>query len=125
MVVTWLHVGILACLAVGLAFAAGPLAGSVLLAPRATGGDLAMAYECGMVPHGPAWVRFGVNFALYAMLFLAFDVDVLYLFPVAVVYPQTEGLVPFFEVLLFLGVLGAGVVYFWRKGVFSWPRRLV
>ena len=124
MILTWLHLAIVIFLIAGLAFAGGPLIGSLLLAPKARGGDMAMAYECGVPPHGSPWARFGVNYYLYAMLFLAFDVDVLYLFPVAVYYHQAEGLIPFVKVFIFVFVLALGVVYFWRKGVFTWPRRL-
>ena len=124
MVFTWLHVAVLAFLAAGLAFAGGPLVGSLLLAPRARGGDMGMAYECGMVPYGPSTVKFSINYAIYALLFLAFDVDVLYLFPVAVYYPLAQGLVAFVKVFIFLAVLGLGVAYFWSKGVFTWPRKV-
>ncbi len=124
MVFTWLHAAIIVFFIAGLAFAGGPLLGSVLLAPKARGGDLALPYECGMVPHGASWMRFGINYYVYALLFLAFDVDVLYLFPVAAYYPHAEGLVPVIKVFIFLAVLALGVLYFWRKGVFTWPKRV-
>jgi NADH-quinone oxidoreductase subunit A len=123
MVFTWLNFAILACLLMGIMFAGAPLIGSLLLAPRARGGDLGMPYECGMRPYGSSWVRFGINYYFYALLFLAFDVDVLYLFPVAAYYPASEGVLPLVKVFIFLAALAAGCIYFWKKGVFEWPRR--
>ncbi len=125
MVFTWLNVGILVFLVAGLLFGAGPLLGSLLFAPRMSGGDARMPYECGMTPHGSSWKQFGVNYYVYALLFLAFDVDVLYLFPVAAWYRDSQGWLPFVKIFLFLFILAVGVVYFWRKGVFSWPRRIM
>lgn len=124
MVFTWLHAAIILFFITGIAFAGGPLIGSLLIAPKAQGGDLAMPYECGMVPHGASWMRFGINYYVYALLFLAFDVDVLYLFPVAAYYPHAEGLAPVIKLFIFLAVLSLGVIYFWRKGVFTWPKRV-
>ena len=121
---SWLSLAILLFLGAGVAFGAAPLIAACLLAPRSRGGDLGMPYECGMPPHGPARVRFGINYYFYALLFLAFDVDVLYLFPVAATYRESLGWSVFWEFLLFLGILGLAVVYFWRKGVFTWPRRV-
>ncbi len=124
MQVDWLALAVIVSLVAGLAFGVAPLIGSILLAPKARGGDLNMPYECGITPHGPARVRFGINYYFYALLFLAFDVDVLYLFPVAAVYNETPGWSVFWELVVFLGILALAVVYFWRKGVFSWPRRI-
>lgn len=83
-----------------------------------------MPYECGMRPQGSAWTRYGINYYVYALLFLAFDVDVLYLFPVAVHYPHADGLGAFVKVFIFISVLAAAIIYFWRKGVFTWPRKI-
>jgi NADH-quinone oxidoreductase subunit A len=124
MVFSWLNIAILLALGLGLVFASGPLIGSLALAPSSRGGAFHDPYECGMVPHGSSWVRFGINYYVYALLFLAFDVDVLYLFPVAAYYPNSEGWLIFAKVLLFLFVLGLGCVYFWKKGVFEWPRKI-
>ena len=119
-----LSLAIILFLVAGLIFGGAPLIGSLLLAPKSRGGDLGMPYECGITPHGPARIRWGINFYFYALLFLAFDVDVLYLFPVAAVYHLSAGWEMFWEVVVFLGVLALAVVFFWRKGVFTWPRRI-
>ena len=81
MVFSWMHLAITCFFLFGVAMAAGPLIGSFFLAPRAKGGDLGMPYECGMRPMGDAWIRFGVNYYIYALIFLAFEVDVLILIP--------------------------------------------
>ncbi len=124
MVFSWLHFAIILFLLGGLGFAIGPLMASKLLSHKIKDELLYTSYECGMVPHGDAWGKFGINYYFYALIFLAFDVDVLYLFPVAVFYPQAPGIVPFIDVLIFVGILGAAVVYFLRKGVFTWPRKV-
>jgi NADH:ubiquinone oxidoreductase subunit 3 (subunit A) len=124
MVFTWLHFALLLFFVAGIIFAIGPILISKAIAPRYKGGALDAPYECGMVPHGSAWVPFGVNYYFYALIFLAFEVDILYLFPIAVYYPQSEGWLPFVKLLIFLFVLGLSIIYFWRKEVFKWPRRI-
>lgn len=126
MVFSWLNLAILICLLVGIGFAGGPLLLAVVLSPRAKSkaGDLGMPYECGMTPLGTAWVRFGINYYFYALLFLAFDVDVLYLFPVSAAYLGSEGLLPLVKMFIFLFPLAVGCFYFWKKGVFEWPRKI-
>ena len=83
---SWFNLAVILFLGAGALFGLAPLIGATLLAPRSKGGDIGLPYECGITPHGPARVRFGINYYFYALLFLAFDVDVLYLFPVAAVY---------------------------------------
>lgn len=124
MVFSWLNFSILVGLLVGFVFAAGSLAGGWLLSPRASGQNMGMPYECGLRPHGKAWVRFGINYYFYALLFLAFDVDVLYLFPVASYYPDSEGVTALIKVFIFLFALALGCLYFWKKGVFEWPHKI-
>jgi len=81
------------------------------------------AYECGIIPFAQSWdFRHGIAFYLYALIFLVFEVDVLYLYPVAVVFGTVA---PLRGVLLFagfIGMLSLGLVYAWRKGVFTWSR---
>ena len=124
MVFDTLHLAIILFLAVGFIFPIAPMLISFVLAPRASGGDFLMPYECGMVPHDRAWGHFGLNYYVYALIFIAFDVDVLYLFPVATMYPDTAGWLPFWQVLVFIAVLFAAIFYFSSKGVFTWPRRI-
>jgi len=124
MTFNWLHLGILVFLIVGFLFAATPLVIALFLSPKSRGGDLGMPYECGMRPLGTSWIRFGPNYYIYALLFLAFDVDVLYLFPVATYYPEASGLISFLKLFVFLAILVLAIVYFWAKGVFTWPRRI-
>jgi len=124
MVFNWLHLAIIIFLVGALLFALGPLILAALLGPKASGGDIGMPFECGMRPQGTAWTKFGITYYCYALIFLAFDVDVLYLFPVSAVYAQTDGWLPFVKVFIFLFILAASIIYFWAKGVFTWPRRI-
>lgn len=113
----------------GLAFALGPIAIVYLFMPLKTRQLLNKTdqyIECGMDPIGDSWIRYGVVFYLYALIFLAFDVDVLFLFPVAIAYNNeifASSLRDFIEILLFVGILSLAVVYAWIKGVFKWERK--
>jgi len=112
----------------GLGFAVGPFIIAHLLSAQGTRNIVhktTQSIECGMDPIGPAWIRFGVVYYLYALMFLAFDVDVLFLFPVAVTYNSfTPGIRAFIEVLIFVGILSLAIVYAWKKGVFKWERKV-
>ena len=110
----------------GLVFAVGPFIIALLLAPRSTRNTqqkTAQLIECGMEPIGDAWIRFGVVYYLYALMFLAFAVDILYLFPVALVYNRVFVIRDFIEIVIFVGILALAVVYAWNKGVFTWERK--
>lgn len=113
----------------GLAFALGPIAIVYLLMPlktRQITNKAEQYVECGMEPIGDSWIRYGIVFYLYALIFLAFDVDVLFLFPVAVAYNGemfATSLRDFIEIVIFVGILTLAVVYAWIKGVFKWERR--
>ncbi|MGE4553836.1 MAG: NADH-quinone oxidoreductase subunit A [Desulfovibrionaceae bacterium] len=124
MVFNWFHLAIIVFLVGSLLFAVPPVMLAILVAPRASGGDMGMPFECGMRPYGQSWTRWGITYYCYALIFLAFDVDVLYLFPVAIHYPATVGWLAFGKVFIFLFVLALSIVYFWAKGVFTWPKRI-
>lgn len=109
-------------LVAGLAFAVVPLVISRLIVKRSAGALRAQTYESGMETIGSAWIRFSVAYYIYALIFLAFDVDVLYLFPVAVAYGR-YGVRDLVEVVIFVGILSLAIVYAWRKGVFEWNGR--
>jgi NADH-quinone oxidoreductase subunit A len=72
-----------------------------------------------MVPIGSARIRFPVKFYLVAMLFIIFDVEVVFFYPWAVVYRQLK-LFGFFEILIFVGIFLVGYIYIWKKGVLDW-----
>jgi len=118
------HAYVLIFLAVGFLAAALPFAVVALLAPRSRWAQTLDTYECGMDPIGPAWIRYGVLYYLYALMFLAFDVDVLYLFPAAIAYRKVPGFGVALEVILFIAILALAIAYAWRKGVFTWPRKI-
>ena len=76
-------------------------------------------YESGMVPIGDAWVRFHVQYYMYALVFVIFDVEVVFLYPWAVVFRQV-GLFALAEITLFIAILLVGLAYAWRKRAFEW-----
>jgi len=101
--------------------AAVPLLLPLVIAPRYHGRKTEDTYECGVDTIGTAWTRFSVAFYLFALIFVAFEVDVLYLFPVALVYGEPGlGWRDLIEITMFLGILSLAIVYAWRKGVFQW-----
>ena len=110
----------------GLLMAIGPFIIAHLFSPQGTRnlrGNTQLPIECGMDPIGGAWIRFGIVYYLYALMFLAFDVDVLFLFPVAVAYDSTFAIRDFVEIFIFVAILSLAVVYAWKKDVFKWERR--
>src|ERR1041384_2529323 len=109
-----------------LGFAAGSLVTAHLLGPRKDTPVKLMPYESGMDPVGDARQRFDVKFYLIAIMFLVFDVELLFLYPWAVIAYGEAPIDPefrayrFWGVLIFLALLGVAYVYDWRKGVFKW-----
>ena len=91
------------------------------LAPYAT----EQFIECGMEPIGDAWIRYSAVYYLYALIFVALAVDVLFLIPVALVYDRIPGfgIRDFVEVLIFVAILSLVIVYAWKKGLFEWNRK--
>jgi NADH:ubiquinone oxidoreductase subunit 3 (subunit A) len=110
----------------GLVFAIGPIAVVHLLAARRTrqyANKTDQFIECGMDPIGDAWIRYSAVYYLYALVFVAFAVDVLFLIPVALVYNRVFPVRDFVELLIFVGILSLVIVYAWKKGVFEWKRK--
>jgi NAD(P)H-quinone oxidoreductase subunit 3 len=110
-------------LVVGVLFAISPIIISWLIGGRSEGAKREETYESGMPTIGSAWVQFSVAYYIFALIFLAFDVDVLYLFPVALVYNKGFVIRDFVEIVIFIGILSLAIVYAWRKGVFNWQTR--
>ncbi|MDD2556663.1 MAG: NADH-quinone oxidoreductase subunit A [Desulfuromonadaceae bacterium] len=115
---------VLVFLTVGVVSALGMLLIARLIAPRGGFGKTRDTYECGMDTYDSAWnVRFDISYYLYALIFLAFDVDVLYLFPVATAFDRVSAARGITELFIFVGILSLAIVYAWVKGVFTWPNR--
>lgn len=76
-------------------------------------------YECGIPTEGTSWFQFKIGYYLYAILFLIFEIEVVFLFPWAVVM-KASGLTAFIEILIFLFILGAGLLYAWKKRALKW-----
>ncbi|MBI2925024.1 MAG: NADH-quinone oxidoreductase subunit A [Verrucomicrobia bacterium] len=118
------YVPVLLLLVVALVFVTGMLVGSVLLGKlgkRSRTKDT--PYECGMIPVGEGNARMSVKFYLVAMLFILFDIEVVFLYPWAVVYKDmlaTHANLIFGSMLTFLGVLFVGYLYALKKGAFDW-----
>ncbi len=117
----FLYIGVF--LLVAVIFAVTPIIIAWLIGGRSEGVKRAETYESGMPTIGSAWVQFSVAYYIYALIFLAFDVDVLYLFPVALAYGKGFVVRDFVEVVIFIGILSLAIVYAWRKGVFTWQKR--
>jgi NADH:ubiquinone oxidoreductase subunit 3 (subunit A) len=117
---------VLIFLAVIIAFCIAALLAAHLIGPRRHTAVKDMPYESGMDPIGDARQRFDVRFYLVAILFLVFDVELLFLYPWAAAYGEgtitlpTFSTIVFVEVLAFLGTVVVAYIYAWRKGVFGW-----
>ena len=104
--------------------AGAALTTAFVISPRAGNDRMKIPYECGIAPLGEARASFHINYYVYALVFLAFEVDVLYLFPVALFYPDAVGISAFFKLFIFLCIIALAVLYFWAKGVFRWPKKI-
>ena len=88
-----------------------------------------MPYECGKDPVGSARERFSVKFYLIAMIFILFDIELIFMMPWAVVFKQLSAQSPlmrgviFWEMIVFMALVGVGLVYVWKKGLFDWSER--
>lgn len=115
---------------VGFVFAGIALGVAKLLRPSNPSPAKMTTYECGELPTGSSWVRFNVRFYLIALFFIVFDVEVIFLYPWAVVFKQLYpvaglGALVFWEMILFLGILAVGLAYVWVKGDLAWVKQLI
>ena len=97
----------------------GAIAFSYYVAPRIPGITKSEPYECGIPTEGPTWIQFRVGYYLFAIIYLIFDVETIFLYPWAVVMREV-GMPAFIEVLIFVGILGLGLLYAWKKKALTW-----
>ena len=92
----------------------------LLIGTKSRGARSKSPYESGEVPIGSAKIQFDISYYLFALIFIAFDVEVAFLFPVLIVYHEMISFETFFKLALFLGLLSFAIFYAWRKGLFEW-----
>ncbi len=113
----WMFIGLLVIVAVALPTM--PLIVARILAPRKPNAQKMETYECGMETVGETWVQFKMQYYVYALVFLVFDVEIIFLYPWAVSFDQMP-LLGVIAGVLFIFLLGDGLVYAWRKGALEW-----
>ena len=106
---------------IGAIFVAGGLVTAWLVRPQRGYPNKLTSYECGEEPVGDSRVRFNIRFYVVALIFLIFDVEVVFLFPWAVVFRKL-GMYAFVEMMIFLAILLVGYAYVWVKGDLDWDR---
>ena len=87
--------------------------------PRKFSAMKELPYECGIPASRYNWSQIQIRYYVFAILFLIFDVEAVFLFPWALVYMESHPLV-FYEMIMFIGILFFGIIYAWRKGVLQW-----
>ncbi len=110
---------VLVFLAIAAALAVVMVLIPVVIAPKHPDKEKLSQYECGFEPFGDARMKFDVRFYLVAILFIIFDLEVAFLFPWAVTL-GTTGILGFWSMMVFLGVLTVGFIYEWNKGALEW-----
>lgn len=99
-----------------------------ILRPIAPSPEKLVTYECGEIPTSPAWINFNIRFYILALLFIIFDVEIAFMFPVGAVFKQWirdgSGLLALAEIAVFVFILLLGLVYAWVKGDLEWARKV-
>ncbi|MBB4037708.1 NADH-quinone oxidoreductase subunit A [Dysgonomonas hofstadii] len=109
----------LVVLLTGITLVVAGLGMALLLSPKSFNAQKEEPYECGVPTHGTSWMQFKVGYYLYAILYLMFDVETIFLFPWATVVRQL-GWPGLYCILFFILILGLGLAYAWKKGALKW-----
>ncbi len=104
---------------VAIAFPIISLALAYFIRPKKPNAVKSTIYECGLETIGETWVQFRVQYYIYALVFVVFDVETIFLYPWAVAYDKL-GIFALVEMFIFLVILLGGLVYAWRKGALEW-----
>ena len=113
----YLLLGVMGLMAVG--FACAPLILSAILAPKKPGEIKESTFECGLEAKGDPWVQFKVQYYLYALAFVIFDIEAVFLYPWAVAFTDLS-FGAFMAMAIFIILLAESLIYLWLKGVLSW-----
>ncbi|CCO08470.1 NADH-quinone oxidoreductase subunit A [Desulforamulus hydrothermalis Lam5 = DSM 18033] len=106
-------------MAVGIIFGAGGLLTSYLIQPRSKNRYKGETYECGLPTEGASWVQFKNQYFTYALMFVIFDVEVIFLYPWAVSFTNL-GLAGLIKMFIFIFILVLGLWYAWKEGALEW-----
>jgi len=115
------HSAILTFIGIGIAFLVFNLSVWYMMRPRRFSEEKLTTYECGENPTGSAWVQFNIRFYVFALIFIIFDVEIVFLLPWAVAFREL-GLLAFVEGVVFILILVVALTYVWRKGDLEWVR---
>ncbi|HZR11121.1 MAG TPA: NADH-quinone oxidoreductase subunit A [Myxococcales bacterium] len=114
--------------ATAVLFVFGSLLAGRFLRPNAPTREKSMIYECGEKPIGQAWFNFNPRFYLVALVFVIFEVEIAFMYPVASVYKsfvdKGQGLLAFLEIFVFVAILAVGLAYVWAMGDLEWVKGL-
>ena len=110
-------IGLFIVVAIGLVVV--PIIINIFLAPHKPNRIKGEAYECGIETVGDTWVQFKAQYYIYALVFVVFDIEAVFLFPWAVAYNQLA-LFAVVEMVIFIAILAVGLIYTWRKGALEW-----
>ena len=115
------HAGVLMFLVAIVGCLAGALVLWWVLRPRRASAEKLTTYECGEDPVGNAWIQFNIRFYVFALIFVVFDVEAVFLLPWATVF-RSLGPLAYVEGLVFIAILVVALAYVWRKGDLAWVR---
>jgi len=126
MLMAYASVGAFFLVAIG--FIVGSMLFGKLLRPDNMYAEKVETYECGEAPVGPAWFNFNPRFYIIALIYIIFDVEIAFIYPVATVFKrwvdQGNGLFALIEIFIFVAILMLGLVYVWMKGDLEWIRAI-
>lgn len=106
---------------IGVLFYVATLSASWLLSPKKPSAEKATVYESGVEPYGGPWIKFRAGYYVYALLYVIFDIETVFLYPWAVTFGRPGiGWFVFFEMLIFIAILGGGLAYAWKEGALKW-----
>ncbi|MBI4865560.1 MAG: NADH-quinone oxidoreductase subunit A [Candidatus Wallbacteria bacterium] len=119
------YLSVLVLVALGIGNVLFMVALPKLLRPSKPNPQKLVAYECGENPVGTSWIQYNARFFSVALVFVVFDVEIVFMFPWAVVFKslyKTQGCVPFWEMFTFVLVLLVGLAYLWAQGLLEWVK---
>jgi len=113
------YIPVIVFILVGVLIPAGAMALSWIIRVKNPYPEKLTTYECGEEPIGQAQIQFDVQYYIYALLFVVFDVETVFLYPWAVVFPYI-GMIAVIEMVIFIAMLAVALVYAWKKGMLEW-----